>query len=184
MTARVFAGASVALAAVAVLVAAPERADAGPPAAALRDCGSRGEGNAPISPALRPGDVSYGPLIAHPYPGWAKPLTTDNSLADWPYVLKMPIKLRAGTTVTFAISPAATAFAALSNKAQWVSAVRFQACRTSQPAFAYTGKVGPVTSFPFAVALKRRSACVPIELWIEGRTMPLRRVMPIGRARC
>jgi hypothetical protein len=165
-------------------VAVPERAGAGPPEAAVRDCGSRGEGPAPISAALRPGDLRYGPVIVHPYPGWAKPLTTGNPLADWPYVLKMPLKLHAGTTVTLAIAPAATAFAALSFEAQWVPAVRFEACRASQPAFAYKGKVGPVTSFPMAIALKRRSACVPLELWLEGRPLPLRRMLPIGRPRC
>jgi hypothetical protein len=68
----------------------------------------------------------------------------------------------------------------------WVSSVRFEACREDEPAFpgAYSGTVGKYTGFPFGLALTRRPACIPMEVWIDGRTSPLRRLVPFGRRSC
>jgi hypothetical protein len=51
-------------------------------------------------------------------------------------------------------------------------------------AFAYRGTVGKFTGFPFAIGLKQRSACIPMQVWVEGREVPLRRVVPVGRGSC
>ncbi len=74
--------------------------------------------------------------------------------------------------------------AALQHRNGWVQAVRFTACFERVPAFAYRGTVGKTTFFPFGVALRARSLCLPLELWIDGRSTPIRRVVPIGRRAC
>ncbi len=67
----------------------------------------------------------------------------------------------------------------------WASSVRFEACRENVRAFrgAYNGTVGKYTGFPFGFGLARRSMCVPLEVWVEGR-VPIRRLVPVGRKTC
>ena len=62
--------------------------------------------------------------------------------------------------------------------------MRFEACSAGVRAHAYDGTVGKLTGFPFAIGLTRRSACVPLELWIDGQVAPLRRTIPVGRSSC
>jgi hypothetical protein len=151
-----------------------------PPTEELRDCGTRGEGKSPQR--LPAGGIRIGPLVIWPSvhldPGPAGP-------GIWPFVLKAPIVLPARTQVVLAIAPEAISSAAFqSHRHGWVSAVRFHACREREPAFAYRGTVGKFTGFPFAIGLKQRSACIPMEVWIEGKTATIRRVVPVGRRSC
>jgi hypothetical protein len=74
--------------------------------------------------------------------------------------------------------------AALQHRNAWVQAVRFTACFERVRAYAYRGTVGKTTFFPFGVALRERSLCLPLELWIDGSSPPIRRVVPIGRRAC
>jgi hypothetical protein len=168
----------------ATLAAWPALATGDPPDAPLRDCASRGESNRPLSGRVGPNDIRFGPLILQRYPEWKKPLRASDAPADWPYIVKAPVKLRAETAVTLTVAPEATGVAAFAHGRDWVAAVRFEACFANQPAFAYRGTVGAITGFPLAVALKKRSACVPIEAWVDGRANPLRRLVPLGRRRC
>ena len=105
--------------------------------------------------------------------------------ATWPFAAKTPVVLPARSKVVLAIAPRAIAQAAFqSGRGGYVSAVRFEACPAGEPAFAYHGTVGRFTGFPFAIGLRRRSACIPMELWIDGRATPIRRIVPIGRRSC
>ncbi len=74
--------------------------------------------------------------------------------------------------------------AAFQSEGGYVAAIRFEACRERTPAFGYNGTVGKYTGFPFGIGRLTRSACVPMEVWVDGRSTPIRRVVPIGRASC
>ena len=69
-------------------------------------------------------------------------------------------------------------------KGGYVSSVRFLACREREPSHGYRGTVGKYTGFPFAFASKERSVCVPMEVWLDEATAPLRVVVPFGRDSC
>lgn len=151
------------------------------PSGELRDCRTRGEGNRPQKLPTPPG-VRIGPLVFWPSirrrPDRAPPG------ADWPYILKAPVVLPARSKVVLAIAPEAADRAAFQHRRGYVRAVRFEACREGVRAFAYKGTVGKFTGFPFAIGVAQRSACIPMELWIDGRAAPLRRLVPIGRRSC
>jgi hypothetical protein len=153
-----------------------------PPEAGLRSCRSRAEGRRPIELAVRSVDVRIGPLVLGNVRSTRGVGRADGP--DWPWVAKAPALLPARSRVVLAIAPEATELAAFQHESGWVSAVRFTACFERVRAFAYRGTVGRTTFFPFAVGLRRRAACVPMELWIDGRASPLRRVVPIGRRSC
>jgi len=169
--------------AVSAAVATPVGATVGgrPTTYELRGCNTRGEGRAPQKPPPG-GGIKIGPLIL-----WPSLDRTEGPTIDprWRYVAKAPVVLPARTKVILAVPPAAARRAAFqSNRHGYVRAVRFEACRESQPAFAYDGTVGKLTGFPFAIGLTRRSACVPLEVWVDGRAKPFRRVVAIGRRFC
>jgi hypothetical protein len=126
-------------------------------------------------------DVRIGPLVLGNV-RTADVGPTDD--ADWPYAKKTPLLLKARSRVVLAIAPEASTVAALQHRNDWVAAVRFHACFERVRAFAYEGTVGPTTFFPFGVGLRQRSACVPIQLWIDGRSTPIQRVVPVGRRTC
>jgi hypothetical protein len=153
---------------------------ADPPVGELRDCRTRGEGTAPQK--LPVGGVRIGPLVLWPSirirPGGPP------SGAAWPFVVKVPVVLPARSKVVLAIAPEAVGRAAFQHRGKYVTAVRFEACRETVRAFAYKGTVGKLTGFPFAIGLAQRSACIPLELWIDGRETPIRRVVPMGRRAC
>ena len=130
-----------------------------------------------------PGYVRFGPLLF--WPSIRLRQTGPPNLASkWPYVLKVPVVLPARTKVVLAIAPAAVGRAGFQHAGGYVSAIRFEACPENVRAFAYDGTVGKLTGFPFAIGLKRRSACIPMELRVDGRAAPIRRVIPIGRRAC
>ncbi len=103
---------------------------------------------------------------------------------EWPYILKAPVILAARTKLVLDVASEAHELAGFQHGGRFVTAVRFEACRERQPAFAYAGTVGKYTGFPFAIGLKQRSACVPMEVWVDGRQAPFRRLVPVGRASC
>ncbi len=152
------------------------------PVGELRDCRSRGEGPSPQKLPPAPG-VRLGPLVI--WPSVRIPLGgPPNEASEWPYVVKAPVVLAARSRVVLAIAPEATELAAFQHGRRYVPAVRFQACRERVAAFAYRGTVGRYTGFPFAIGIATRSACVPMDLWIDGRAAPIRRVVPVGRRSC
>ena len=175
----VLAGAALALLVVCGMAAG---AAAEAPAGELRSCGSRGEGPSPQRLPAQPG-VRIGPLLFWPSIRTTTGTGPGNGTA-WPYVQKVPVILRARTKLVLAIAPEAQHLAAFQHRGRFVPAIRFEACRERTPAWAYAGTVGRYTGFPFAIGRVARSACVPMEVWADGRATPFRRVVPIARASC
>ena len=153
-----------------------------PPDAGLRNCRSRGAGTAPIKMSVTRNDVRFGPVVIGSVRN--RVATGATARPDWPFVTKAPLLLPARSRVVLAIAPEAATLAAFQHHGGWLSAVRFTACAERVRAFAYRGTVGRTTFFPFAIGIRERSACIPMELWIDGRQSPLRRVVPIGRRDC
>jgi len=152
-----------------------------PTAYEVRGCNTRGEGRSPQKPPPG-GGIRIGPLMLWPSLDAATGRTID---PYWRFALKAPVVLPARKKVILAVAQqAATRAAFQSNRRGYVRAVRFEACRESEPAFAYDGTVGKLTGFPFAIGVTRKSACVPLEVWVDGRAKPFRRVVAIGRRSC
>ena len=152
------------------------------PEAEVRDCRSRAEGRSPVRLPSRAG-LRIGPLLF--WPSIKNPPGSDPGNGSvWPFVQKAPIVLPARTKLVLAIAPEAQGLAAFQTRGGYVPAIRFEACREGTAAFAYKGTVGKYTGFPFAIGRVTRTACVPMEVWVDGRTTPIRRVVPIGRASC
>lgn len=161
---------------------AASRPTAEAPVGELRNCRSRSESRSPQQLPTKPG-VRIGPLLLWPsikFPPGANP----GNGSEWPFVQKVPVVLPARAKVVLAIAPDAQSLAAFQHQGRYVSAIRFEACRERTPAFTYRGTVGKYTGFPFAIGRVARSACVPMEVWVDGRATPFRRVVPIGRASC
>lgn len=118
-----------------------------------------------------------------------------DSGSGWAFYVKAPIVLPARSIVTLAVAPRAIhligfqasgyAVGAAAGR-KWVSSVRFKACREDVRAYprAYKGTVGKYTGFPFGFGLARRRMCVPLEVWVQGRATPIRRLVPFGRRSC
>jgi hypothetical protein len=152
------------------------------PVGELRNCRSRGEAGAPIRMRVTSTDVRIGPLVI----GFIRSNTAVSASRnpDWPFVAKAPVLLPARSRVVLALAPEATTRAAFQHRAGWASAVRFTPCFERVRAWSYRGTVGRTTFFPFAVGIRQRRACIPMELWIDGRASPIRRVVPVGRRSC
>ena len=147
----------------------------------VRTCATRGDSSRPAKPPVR-GAITAGPLVIWPT---VRSRTQRTRSGRWRYVTKAPVLVRARARVTLAVAPWATALAGLwRNRGGYVSAVRFAACRERQPARGYRGTVGRFTLFPFTFALTVPSACVPLDVWVDGASGPRRIVVPVGRARC
>ena len=151
------------------------------PVGELRDCRSRGEGRSPQKLPPTPG-VRIGPVLF--WPSLRIRQRGEGNGTEWPFILKAPVILRARTNLVLSIAPEAQGLAAFQHRGRFVPAIRFQACRERVPAWAYAGTVGKYTGFPFAIGLTQRSACVPMEVWVDGRETPVRRVVPVGRSAC
>jgi hypothetical protein len=153
------------------------------PVGERRDCRSRGEGlspqRLPPKPGVRIGPVLFWPSIKIPQGPGAR-----GNGSAWPFIQKTPVILAAGTRLILAVAPQAQSVAAFQHRGRFVPAIRFEACAEHVRAFAYAGTVGKYTGFPFAIGLTTRSACVPMEVWVDGRSRPVRRLVPIGRASC
>ena len=169
--------------AVSSAVASPRTDPERPTTWELRDCRTRGDSNSPQKAPPSPG-VRIGPLTIWPS---VRGLSGRTINATWIYAVKAPIVLPARTKVVLAIAPEAVSLAAFqSHRSGYVSAVRFEACREREPAFkgAYRGTVGKLTGFPFAIGLTQKSACIPMDVWIDGQSTPIRRIVPVGRRSC
>jgi hypothetical protein len=146
----------------------------------VRGCATRGDSNRPAKPPAT-GAIRIGPLIIWPSVRVVGP-TTD---ASWPYGAKAPVMLPARVRATLSIAPEAVGSAGLWRmRGGYVSTVRFLACREREPSHGYRGTVGKFTQFPFSFALKEPSACVPMEVWVDGEATPHRLVVPVGRNAC
>lgn len=153
------------------------------PIGELRHCGSRGDSSKPAKPPW-PVGARIGPLVI-----WPSIRTRVEPYANgpWAYYVKAPIILPARTKVVLAVAGRAASLAAFQGRrGEFVPAVRFEACREREPAFpgSYRGTVGKYTSFPFGFVLTRRPACIPMEVWIDGRETPIRRLVPFSRRSC
>jgi hypothetical protein len=161
------------------VAAAPAAAGDRPAVDEVRGCSTRGDGSRPAQ--APPGGVRIGPLVVWP----TVHRTGRTANAEWPYATKSPILLAARARVVLAIAPeAASEVAMWRQRGGYATAVRFEACREREPSHGYRGTVGKLTGFPFAFELKAPSACVPVELWIDGRDEPLRTVLAVGRSAC
>ena len=160
----------------------PEDASGAPPGTGVRDCRSRGEAGAPIRMRVTDSDVRIGPLVMVGVRRRSAAGSTGRS--DWPFVRKAPVLLPARARVVLAIAPEARTRAAFQHRGGWTTAVRFTACFERVRAWSYRGTVGRTTFFPFAVAVQQRAACVPMALWVDGDSSPVRRLVPIGRRSC
>ena len=161
--------------------AAPAEA---PPPDAVRDCGSRGDGNRPQR-LPSPPRVRIGPLVIWPSVRQRVEPTGDTR---WRLYVKAPIVLPARARVVLAVPPEAAGLVELQAGRPpntWVRSVRFEACAEGVRAFpgAYRGTVGKYTGFPFGFRVARRS-CIPLEVWVDGREAPFRRLVPFGRRSC
>lgn len=153
-----------------------------PETSELRGCRSRGEGTKPQQLPATPG-VRLGPLVIWPTVRTSVDPTTSSD--PWRFYVKAPIVLGARVRAVLAVAPEATGLVGMQGRGGgWVSAIRFQACRERTPAWTYDGTVGKHTGFPFGFGLARRSACIPMELWIDGQATPIRRLVPFGRRSC
>jgi hypothetical protein len=154
-----------------------------PPPDAVRGCSSRGDSNRPQRPPSPPG-IRIGPLVIWPS---VRTRVEPYGPAPWRFFVKAPIVLPARTKVVLAVAPEGVGLVELVGRAgTWVTSARFEACAESVRAFpgAYRGTVGRYTGFPFGFRLARRSACVPLEVWVDGREAPFRRLVPFGRRSC
>jgi hypothetical protein len=146
----------------------------------VRGCKTRGDSNRPARPPAT-GAVAIGPLLIWPSIRTVWPIRN----ASWPYATKAPKVLPARVRATLAIAPEALGTAGLwSMHGGYVSSVRFVACREREPSWGYRGTVGKYTVFPFGFALVRRSACVPMEVWLDTEAAPHRLLVPVGRSAC
>ena len=155
---------------------------------AVRPCGSRGDTDRPQQLPPSPG-ARIGPLVI--WPSIRDRLEGHGRNGVWPFYVKAPIVLRARSVVTLAVAPGALDLVGFqvgeyAAGRKWVSSVRFEACRESVRAFphTYNGTVGKYTAFPFGFGLARRSVCVPLEVWVDGRSTPIRQLVPFGRNAC
>lgn len=151
---------------------------------ALRPCGSRGDGNKPQE-LPSPVGARIGPLVI--WPSIRSRVEDYGTSGEWAFYVKAPIVLPARTRVVLAVAPEARHLAGFqAGNGAWVSSVGFEACRERVRAFpeAYRGTVGKYTGFPFGFGLARRSLCVPMEVWVDGKTAPIRRLVPFGRRTC
>lgn len=179
---RKLAGAVVALA----VLGGPAVADAAP----ARDCKTRGEGQRPIRSLVAPGDLQIGPVAFFGLARLADPKAFAHfgPAVHGRYLVKTPIKVRAGRVVSVSIDAADRSVAGLTFDSRadlrtGVPAVRFMACEKGERAFAYDGAVGPVTAFAGGFSLAS-PACVGVTVRVRGRAAPYRRVVPFGTGTC
>jgi hypothetical protein len=170
--------AAAACAAAAATAAAAEA----PPPDSVRGCSSRGDSNRPQRLPSPPG-VRIGPLVIWPS---VRTRVEPYGPAPWRFFVKAPIVLPARQKVVLAVAEEGAGLVELAAGGTWVRSVRFEACAESVRAFprAHRGTVGRYTGFPFGFRLARRAACVSLEVWVDGRDTPFRRLVPFGRRSC
>jgi hypothetical protein len=173
------------------LIAAAGRSHASSsPPALVRSCDTRVEGGAPPTRFAGPTDVVAGPIAFTGLARVADPGAFRRSRMHGVYVVKAAARVRAGQVVTLVVPPGYRTRASLSysrsrlrSVSDGVSAVRFEACPSNEPAFSYRGTVGAWTGFNGGF-LVSRPLCLPVEVWVEGRQTPLRKLLSFGKGRC
>jgi hypothetical protein len=164
--------------------------------APLRACGTRGEVNRPIGEPDRQRDVIIGPAS----------LSGGKRLAFGRYRptrtrylhVKIGFSLRAEVRAALVVPPAYRTRIGLQyarnlgtglgldgphTVRNGGAAVRFHACASDEPAFAYRGTVGRWTWFPGGFAVSG-PGCYPLELHVKGRDVSYRRTVGFGVSDC
>jgi hypothetical protein len=148
------------------------------------------EGGAPPARFARPGDVVVGPIAFTGLARAADPAAFRRLRAHGVYIVKAGARVRANRVVTLVVPSAYRARASLAytgsrvrRVAEGEPAVRFEACPSNEPAFSYRGTVGPWTGFNGGF-LVSRPICLPVQVWVEGRTAPTRKLLSFGKGRC
>jgi hypothetical protein len=105
---------------------------------------------------------------------------------------KFPLLVKAGHTVTVQIPPAVKGSAGLGygplpqggvELRDTHDTVTFIACTRDEPSYSYEGQpLGPVT-FWSGFVLTRAPACVPLDVYLDGKPSPRRVHLALG-ARC
>lgn len=180
-------GATIVLAAL-VLIGSGGRADAAPTqeAEAVLGCDQRNQSRTPRRSLATGSDIRIGVVAFHRLGYFAR--TRTNFLKNGNvYVLKTPLFVAAGRTVTVSVAPGARGRAALFYRrgafpqelAAADASTKFVACARHFRA----GSVGVATEFGGGFVVTR-PGCVPLEVWVDGASSPLRRRVPVGVSRC
>jgi hypothetical protein len=165
------------------VVATTAAGASGPPPGPVRDCTSRAETSRPLRFGETGDALRLGPVELRGIRGWRTARSVLTTRRDGVFHVKVLPVVRARARVTIAVAAGAKRFALLDydDTGGPTPAVTFVACPADEPSRVRTGSVGPATSFPGEFVL-RRPACVPIEVWTAGRTVPLRARLRLGRA--
>jgi hypothetical protein len=171
--------------------AAAVRADSRVP---VRGCSERGEvSTGAVRTFAYPADVVAGRVAFRGLKRFAARTSVTRSVVgsgkDRMYFVKAGAVVRAGAPVTISIVPPDRAVAALvfvrglgQGLKTGYPVERLQPCAPSTKASAYSGRVGPLTSFPGGFVVKR-PACVTIVVTSPAHE-PLRRVLSLGAGTC
>jgi hypothetical protein len=137
------------------------------------------EGGAPPARFARPADVVAGPIAFTGLARVADPAAFKRLRTHGVYAVKAAARVRAdrvGASLAYTGSR-------VRSVADGVPAVRFEACPANVPAFSYDGMVGPWTGFNGGF-LVSRPVCLPVQVWVEGRRAPTRKLLSFGKGRC
>lgn len=159
-----------------------------PTAEAVLDCHNRHETGKPRRTLVEPGDLQIGPVAFRALGRKIRSLADDRFGRI--YIVKSPILVRAGAPVVVAIASHAQSRASLLLPGPYPrqvsgggNAIRFEPCPRNQQAISHAGTIGVATELAAGFVIARPS-CVPVEVWVDGRSAPVRRTLPFGRVRC
>jgi hypothetical protein len=151
-----------------------------------RDCRSRGEGTRPVTRLVSPGDLQIGPVAFLGLARVANPGTFEKyrSGRDDRFLLKTPLKVRAGRVVTVSVRPLGSAAVGLTFVQDvpldtGVPAVKFFACDKDERSFFGNRKVGPVTVFPGGFTLSEPQ-CTVVRVRVRGHLFVYSRLVSFG----
>jgi hypothetical protein len=155
-----------------------------------RSCNSRIESGQPRRQLVQPGDVGLGPIAFRRLARLGRDRRNLHRQAN-AWVLKSPVLVLSDRTVVVAVADRARGSASLfldrgaypPSVADGVAAVELHACARSVRARTHAGRLGVATEFG-AAFLVDRPMCVPLEVWLEGRAVPWRRLVPVGVRAC
>lgn len=160
----------------------------------VRLCSDRGEGKAPITRFSTPSDVIAGRVAFRSLRTFSSRTKLLKSALgtgkDRVYFVKAAAIVRTGAPVAISIVPRDRHLAALTFVRGTGSVglglgypiERLEPCAPGTKAFAYKGKVGPLTGFPGGFVVTR-PACVTIVV-TSGKATPIRRIVSLGAGAC
>jgi len=167
----------------AVLGAAAAVAGSRPPPADLRTCANEGRSTSKLGPASDQ-DVLLGPVVFMRLGRLAYRPASLRFRRDR-YGIKIPVILPVDTAVTLAVPAAHRTDLKLGyvhDRNRTRSAVRIESCPPRYSTGVYD-PLGPASGFPGGVVLPG-PRCVPIEAWLDGQAIPLRRTLSFWMGRC